>query len=123
MPRFRRTSATTSCEVIPSALSTSRTPSGVGFKDLTNFLQDSLFDFSKRPGHPRARSESMSAAAKLLADGTNVDGIAFRTHADAHLAVGQFFEEDGDDHTASRAEMVDQAFVVFGKNTKLRSGF
>src|SRR6266705_133601 len=113
---LRRISATTSCEVIPSALSTSRTPSGVGFKDFTNFLQDFLFDFSERPAYARARRESMPATAKLLADGTNVDGIAFRTHADAHLAVGQFFEEDGNDHTANRAEMVDQPFVVFGKN-------
>src|SRR5947208_2947285 len=116
IPSLRRISATTSCEVIPSALSTSRTPSGVGFKDFINFLQDFLFDFSERPAYARARRESMSATAKLLADGTNVDGIAFRTHADAHLAVGQFFEEDGNDHTANRAEMVDQPFVVFGKN-------
>ena len=82
-----------------------------------------MFDSSEHPGHARARSESMSAAAKLLADGTNVDGIAFRTHADAHLAVGQFFEEDGDDHTASRAEMVDQAFVVFRYGADLPGDF
>jgi len=88
----------------------------VGFKDVTNFLQGSFFDFGERATHARARRESVSSAPKFLADGTNVDEIAFRTHADAYLAVGQFFEEGGNDHTANRAEMVDQPFIVFGKN-------
>ena len=41
----RLTSATTSCEVIPAALSTRRTPSGVAVNDIANFLQHTLFHF------------------------------------------------------------------------------
>src|SRR5947207_12653885 len=89
IPSLRRTSATTSWEVMPSALSTSRTPSGVGFKDVTNFLQDFFFDFSERPANTGPRRGGMSAAAKFLANSTDINGIAFRTHADTHLAIGQ----------------------------------
>jgi len=60
----------------------------------------------------------MSAAAEFLANGTDINGIAFRTHADTHLAIGQFLEENGDNHAANRAEMIDQPFVVFGKNAQ-----
>src|SRR5205809_2147508 len=116
IPSLRRTSATTSCEVIPCALSTRRTPSGVGFKDVTNFLQGSFFDFGERATHARARRESVSSAPKFLADYADIHSVAFRAHADAHFAFGQFFEEDSNDNATNRAQMIDQAFVVFGKN-------
>src|SRR5438094_8825700 len=103
----RRTSATTSCEVIPSALSTSRTQSRLGLNGVTNFLQNSLFDFGECSAHARPRCESMSAATKLLTDHTDINGISFRTHTDAHLAIGQFFEKHGNDNATNLAEMID----------------
>src|SRR5438094_9497716 len=117
---FRRTSATTSCEVIPSALSTSRTPSRVGLNDVTNFLQNVPFDFGECSAHACARREGMPPAAKFLTDGTDINGITFRAHADPHFAVGQPFEKNGDDNAADRAKMIDYAFIVFRKNLQLR---
>src|SRR6266478_3620824 len=119
MPSFRRVSATTSCEVMPSALSTSRTPSGSALKDFMNFLQNLFFDFGKTSANARAGSQCMPTAAEFLANRANIDGFVFRTHAHAHFALGKFFKKDGDDHAANRPEMIDQAFVVFGKNAQI----
>jgi hypothetical protein len=49
----------------------------------------------------------MPPAAKFLTDGTDINGITFRAHADTYFAVGQFFEKDGDDNAADRAKVID----------------
>src|SRR5207253_10787608 len=74
---WRRTSATTSCEVIPSALATDRTPSGAATDNITNCLQDFIFDLGERTGNARAGSQHMPAAAKFFADGTHIHLFAF----------------------------------------------
>src|SRR5437660_1364829 len=105
VPSLRRVSATTSCDVISSALSTSRTPSGLALvEDVTNFLQNSLFDFAKGSANTRARCKCVASTAEFLADCTDIHGFVFRSHADAHLTVGQFFKENRDDHSAHRAQ-------------------
>src|SRR6266403_2206238 len=123
VPSFRRVNATTSCDVIPSALSTSRMPSGSALNDVTNFLQNLFFHFAEAPANARAGSQCMPAAAELLANRANIDGFIFRSHADAHLAVRQFFEENGNDHAPDCPEMIDQSFVVFGKNAQICGSF
>src|SRR4051812_47668060 len=110
--RRRRTIATTSCEVIPAALSTRRTPSGVAVNDMANLLQHFLFNLGKRAAHPGAGRESVSAAAKFLADRTNIGRIRFRTHAHPHFGFRQLFQENGNDHAFNGADMIDQPFVV-----------
>src|SRR4029077_8374464 len=120
---LRRISATTSCDVMPSALSTSKTPSGVAANDITNCLQNSLFDFSERTAHACTCRQSMSTAAEFLTDRAHVCLFTLRTHAHTHFAVGQFFKKDGDNNSADGAEMIDQAFIVFGKNAELGRGF
>src|SRR5438046_8374830 len=104
---FRRTSATTSCEVIPSALSTSRTPSRVGLNDVTNFLQNIPFDFGECSAHACARREARTPAAKFLTDGTDINGITFRAHADTYLAAGRFFANGGEHRGPGRAKVID----------------
>src|SRR6059058_486787 len=93
IPSCRRASATTSCEVIPSALSTRRTPSGIATDNITNFLQNFLFYFCERAANPRAGRENVSAAAKFLANGADIHLFVFRTHAHTHFAVGQFLKK------------------------------
>src|SRR5438874_1211412 len=120
VPSLRRVSATTSCDVISSALSTSRTPSGLALvEDIMNFLQNFLFDFAKASANTRTGCKRVAPASEFLADCTDIHGFFFRSHADAHLTVGQFFEENGDDHAADRAQMIDQTFIVFRKNSQL----
>src|SRR6476469_10423270 len=82
----RRTIATTSCEVIPAALSTSRTPSGVAVNDIANLLQNFCFNLGQRSAHSRPGRQLVSAAAEFLADGTNVGGLGLGTHADADFS-------------------------------------
>src|ERR1700736_6376054 len=120
---LRRTIATTSCDVIPSALSTSRTPSGPAVNDVTNCLQDFRFGFRERSAHACAGGKGMPTAAKFLTDGAHVRGITFRTHTDAHLAVSQLFKENGDDDSVNGANVVDQAFVIFRENAEVLRGF
>src|SRR5205814_8660768 len=76
-PSCRRVSATTSCDVMPSALSTKRTPSGIATDDITNFLQNFSFDFRERAADARTGGENMSAATKFFADGAHVYLFAF----------------------------------------------
>src|ERR1700757_2965436 len=77
MPSWRRTSATTSCEVIPSALSTSRTPSGETANNGTNLLQNFLFHVGQVAFNPRARGKNVPAAAEFLADRAHVHSLVF----------------------------------------------
>src|ERR1700730_10783164 len=114
VPSFRRASATTSCDVISAALSTSRMPSGSALNNVTNFLQNLFFHFADAPANACAGSQCVTAAAELLANRANIDGFVFRSHTDAQLAVRQFFEENGNDHAPDCAEMIDQSLVVFG---------
>src|SRR5215472_16096437 len=98
VPSCRRASATTSCEVIPSALSTSRTPSGDGgaLNGFTSFLQNFFFDFRQRSAHAPARSECVPAAAKFLAYRAYIHPFVFGTHADPYFSVGELFEKHSD---------------------------
>src|SRR5678815_2440373 len=97
--------ATTSCDVIPSALSTSRTPSGEAgaLNGFTSFLQNFFFDLRQRSAHAGTGSECVPAAAKFLANRTHVHPFVFGTHADAHLSVGKFFEKHSDDDAVNCA--------------------
>src|SRR5262249_59497942 len=101
-------SATRSCDVIPSALSTSRTPSGEGaLNGFTSFLQDSFLDFCQRSAHARTGSECVPATAKFLANRAYIHPFVFGTHANPHLSVGKLFEKHSDDHAVDCAEMID----------------
>src|SRR5215471_13225923 len=95
VPSCRRASTTTSCDVIPSALSTSRTPSGDAgaLNDFTSFLQKFFFDFRQRSAHTRTSRECVAAAAKFLANRAYIHPFVFGTHADAHLSVEKFFQK------------------------------
>src|SRR4030095_403947 len=109
VPSCRRASATTSCDVIPSALSTSRTPSGDAdaLNGFTSFLQNFFFYFCQRSAHTRTSSECVPAAAKFLANRAYIHPSVFGTHADPHLSVGKFFEKYSDDNAVNCAEMID----------------
>src|SRR6266540_1058701 len=107
VPSFRRVSATTSCEVIPSALSTSSTPSGFAVKDFTNLLQNLSFDLGEASANTRASGQCVSTTAEFLANRADIGCFIFRTHADAHLAVSQFFKENRHDDAANCTEMID----------------
>src|SRR5213075_877470 len=105
IPSFRRATATTSCDVIPSALSTSRTPSGEAgaLNGFTSFLQNFFFRFRQRSAHARPGSECVPAAAKFLTNRAYIHAFVFGTHADAHLSVGKFLEKHSDDNTVNCA--------------------
>src|SRR5207248_9673394 len=104
---FRRASATTSWDVMPSALSTSSTPSGFALKDSTSFLQNLSFDLGEASANTGASGQSMPAATEFLANRANIDRFIFRTHADTHFAVSQFFKKDRNDNAANCPEMID----------------
>src|SRR5688572_9340327 len=118
--RRRRTIATTSWEVIPAALSTSRTPSGVAVDDMANLLQNFLFYFRQRSLDPRSGRQLVPAAAELVANGAHVGRICFRAHAHAHFPFVQFFEEHRHHNTIDGADMIDQTFVVLGPGVQSR---
>src|SRR5262245_65537559 len=109
VPSVRRASATTSCDVIPSALSTSRTPSGDAgaFNGFTSFLQNFFFHVRHLSAQARTGSERVTATAKFQANRAYVHPFVLRAHADAHLSVGKFFEEDSDDDALNSSEMID----------------
>src|SRR4051794_16790953 len=94
----RLTSATTSCEVMPAALSTNSTPSGVALNDITNFLQHTLLRFRERSANACARGEFVPAATKFLGNRTHISGITFGAHTYPHFSFWEFFEENGDDY-------------------------
>src|SRR5258708_28148894 len=97
---------------MPSALSTSRTPSRVTSNDMANCLQNFGSYFGKGAAHARAGSQNVSAAAAFLADGANIDIFIFCAHAHAHLAVGQFLEENRDNNSTNRAQTIHHAFLL-----------
>src|ERR1700738_4933711 len=109
---LRRTIATTSCEVIPAALSTSRTPSGVAVNDIANLLQDFFFHFRQRTAHAGAGRKFVPASAEFLANRADICRIRFRAHAHADFPVHQLFKENRDDDSLDRAQMIDQALVI-----------
>src|SRR5437868_11159414 len=83
----RRTKATTSCEVMPAALSTSRTPSGVMPDNNTGFLHDFLRHFGQVAAHPGSRGQGVTTASETLADGAHINCFIFRPHAHAYFAL------------------------------------
>src|SRR2546425_8231172 len=101
---------------MPSALSTSRMPSGSALKDVTNFLQNLFFDFGEAPANARAGSQCMSAAAEFAADAAVDHLFFFSTHAHAHSIIGVLLKEDGDHDAAYSSEIVHHIVVVFTKN-------
>src|SRR5947199_771855 len=119
---LRRTNATTSCDVIPAALSTSRTPSGVALDCCTGLFHDFFLYFRQCPANARPGGEDMAATTKLCANRADIERFIFRAHADAHFSIGQFFEENGHDHTANCAQMIDQPFVVFRNHPERNGG-
>src|SRR5438552_10243235 len=120
---LRRTRATTSCEVIPSALSTSRTPSGVAVNDVTNRLQNALLYFTQSTTNPGAGCECMSAAAKFLADGANIHRFTLGPHAHADFAVSEFFKKNRHDDPANGANMIDQSFIILRQDAEVGGNF
>src|SRR5437660_5541590 len=118
-PSCRRRSATTSCEVMPSALSTSRTPSGTAADDITHFLQNFLFHFRECAADACAGCQNVSAAAEFFTDGADVHFFVLRPHADAHFTVCEFLKKDGDDDPANRAQMIDKPFIMFRQHAQL----
>src|SRR5947208_6924114 len=67
----------------------------------------------------RSGREDMAATAKLRANGADIDRFIFRAHTDAYFSIGQFFEENCNDHTLNGAQMIDQA--LDRKSTRLNS--
>ena len=88
-PSWRLTTATTSCDVISSALSTSKTPSGVArLRASRTVSRITLCSTSANDPRTRAPAASgVSSAAKLLANCADIDPGALRAHADTHFAV------------------------------------
>jgi hypothetical protein len=86
-----------------------RTPSGDAgaFNGFTSFLQNFFFDFRQRSAHTRTGSECVTAAAKFQANRAHIHSFVFRTHADAHLSIGKFFEKHSDNDAVNCAEMID----------------
>src|SRR3954471_16307018 len=79
--RRRRTIATTSCDVIPAALSTRSTPSGVAVNDIADLLENFTFDFGKSSADPCPGRELVPAAAELRTDRADIRALGFRPHA------------------------------------------
>src|SRR3954453_12827826 len=93
-PSIRRAAETTSCDVGPSGLSTTRTPSTLpGCFDLPQdlFAEDGL-ELVKPAGRAASRCVLVAAAAKFLCDRVDVD-VALRPHADAPVVGAVFLEE------------------------------
>jgi hypothetical protein len=65
----------------------------------------------------------MATASKFLTDGADIDGIGFGPHADTHFSIQEFFKEHRHDDAANRAQMIDQAFVILGKNPEIGGCF
>ena len=95
----------------------------VAVNDIANCFQDFLFYFGERSANPRARRKFVSTTAELLANGRDVDAIILGTHADAHFSLGQFFKKDRDDDSLDRAQVIDQAFIVFGFGAEFGGDF
>ncbi len=58
----------------------------------------------------------MAAALELLADLADIDRRDFRAGADADFVFGKFLEKYGRFDAFDRAEVIDDAFVVFGED-------
>src|SRR4030095_11889217 len=103
--------ATTSCEVMPAALSTSRTPSRVS-EFMINGGEHSFFNLCERAFDTRTGGERVAAAAEGCANLAHVNFRILRAKADADFSFGEFLEERRDDHAFDCADRVDQTFVV-----------
>src|SRR5207248_3012835 len=122
MPSLRRTIATTSCDVILGALSTSRTPStlvGSILDFVADHFQHLRLDARKVAADARAGGERVPAATVTHADFADIDARVFRAQAHADFAFGEFLEKRGDDHALDRADVIDEALVVLGLGADL----
>src|SRR4051812_4399366 len=109
---LRLTSATTSCDVMPAALSTSRTPSGVAVNDIANCFQNTRFDFGERAANACPGSQLVPTTTELLTNRSDIRRLALRSHADTNLLLEELLKENCYDHTLDRAQVIDQSFVV-----------
>ncbi len=73
----------------------------------------------ERAGEASACGEHVAAAAEVGADAADVELRGFGAEAEADFAfrAGEFFEGSGDDDAFDGAEVVDEAFGVFGEGT------
>src|SRR5947207_13426445 len=108
---------------MPSALSTSRTPSVVALDDVTNFLQDALPDFIEGAADAVAGGEFVSAAAEFFANGANINLRAFGSHAHSHLALRQLFKKNRNQNAANGTKMIDEPLVVLRNDSEFGRRF
>jgi hypothetical protein len=60
----------------------------------------------------------MAATLEAKTNCADIRTLVLGAHADADFAVIQFFEKDRDDDSLDGAQVIDQAFVVFGDNAE-----
>ena len=105
--------ATTWCDVIPAALSTSRTPSccaGLLHRLVSRF--SSLLPAMSRARVPRRRGRHTTPNWAQIAQ----TSTAFFERKMLTLFIGQFFEENCHDHATSSPQMIDEPFVFCFRN-------
>src|SRR5437899_9421044 len=106
--RWRRTSATTSCDVTPATLSIAGCPRRAGSLDGgADGDEHGLSRGRERPRHREARGVPVTAAAERRGDGADVD-LTLAAQADLHLAV-PLTQETGDADGLDRARIVHEA--------------
>ncbi len=121
VPSVRRTTSTTSCDVIPPGLSTSSRPSGFTSQGRNRRR------CSQRGDQPRDRArravlrgvagrQPVSAAAEGGGDRGQVV-LAARPGADLEPPVGPLLEDGRDVHVADRADEVDQVVGLLRADT------
>src|ERR1700733_9979933 len=118
----RRTIATTSCDVMPGALSTSRTPSRL-VKFMIDRLQNSFLDFGERAADARPGCESVSAAAEQPADLAHIDLRRLRAQAHAHASVSNLLEERRGDDPVDGADVIDEPLGIVRLHAQIFRGF
>src|SRR5579859_6846656 len=88
----RRTIATTSCDVMPDALSTRRTPSRL-VKFMIDGLQNFFLYFGERTGQTRPGGKHVAATAEAAADLAHIHFGRLRAQAHAHPPIPDLLEE------------------------------
>lgn len=112
----RRVIATTSCDVMPAALSTSRTPS-ISVPDfIRESFQKVVFYLFERAIHASARGHGMSAAMEFFCKPYRHRFWEIWSGAHAHLTFGEFLKKYGGLYALDRAQVINNAFVVLRKD-------
>src|SRR5688572_28487173 len=62
----------------------------------------------------------MAAAAKARADPADIGCELFGAQADTHFSLVELFKKCRNGHSADRADMIDQSFIVFGQRADFR---